>query len=215
MNGTGGSFAGGYSSFTFHSDITHPANTSYGLQYPQAVGDTNYMVCWSNYSQSGTYSGSSIRRYMFVYDLSNPASPVLEHSSSSYYNMAEPRTGYHRGGKTFFAIGGDVSSRTYLHRWDFTDPTNPSYIGATTLSIYNNAAFNPGSSYYGWSNGDSFLCTLCEYTQNNYQERVYNFEDNQTINYNTFDGHSTQTAANVTNIPTPIYSGFEGRFSFV
>jgi len=213
MNGTGGSFAGGFSSFTFHSDITHPANASYGLQYPQAVGDTNYMVCWSNYNQSGTYSGSSIRYYMFVYDLSNPASPVLEHSSSSRYDMTTPKTGYHRGGKTFFAVGGNSSNTTYLHHWDFTDPTNPSYARRDTLSSYLNNALNIDNSYYGWSNGDSFLCTVCQYYQNTHLERVFNFEDNQTITLNTFDGHDRSVSEFVTNIPSPNYA-FEGRFSF-
>ncbi len=215
MNGTGGSFAGGFSSFTYHSDITHPYNASYGLEYPQAIGDTNYMVCWSPYNQNGTFTGDANRRYFFVYDLSNPASPVLVHTSSSSWYTLQIKSGYHRGSKTFFAIGGNASNRTWLYRFDFTDPTNPSFIALSNISIYANNALRTGRSCYGWSNGDSFLYTLAEYTQNNFVESVFNFEDDQTINVNTFDGHDIETSADVTNIPQPVYFSFEGRYSFV
>lgn len=144
--GTGGvggdSTTTGISGYTLEATITHPSGTaSRGLNMACAIEGTDYIVGWSKYSLSGSYNTYGVN--LFVFDCSTPSSPSYVSGSEitvgncyDYYALY----GYIESRQELLVIGGrSGNSNFYVYRYDMSNPSTPSYAGATNIN---------GGTYY-------------------------------------------------------------------
>lgn len=152
---TGGSLGGEFSGLTLQSTIGHPQSV-YDIYARGMVKDTNIMFCLSGQYKNGT-SPTGTQIVCILYDISNPASPVvkgevlIDNVSRTY--LTDFYTASYDNYVVLFAGNGSTTS-VRIFTIDCSDPDNPSVTTATSVNT-NSDSTTYVPNWVAWDQGSN------------------------------------------------------------